>query len=483
MISLLHGEAAGASVQTNHRVLEYTLLRETFARFAQEETARNAFFETLSELPLDEATIAYRQELLSLFLERRGLLTALKTCFSGIETVTEEYRESRRAISSSLRIGGKAVTLQAQSELLRMTAFYLKRLLQTLAEAEALLRHSESPAKGLMRLKKQLTETVESAAYKTLLGHAEWMQNFRLNEMHCGIRLQMDDTAKIVSADLTEITAFLPDQKRGTFFRKRTDSTGETAVALSAINPGTDDIVLHAVANCAGVLKECAQSIYREYLPLEKELAFYEVACAYCDFLAGREVPYTFPTCGKDTVFLRLYDLALLARQGSDEPVLPNDFRLPAETKGVFVSGANGNGKTVYLRSVACAWYLAQSGLPVPAEEATVEILSDLLLLMAHAEEGVSRYGRFETEAAEVRELLERVRPGAMVFLNELFQTTAYDEGAEGLYPILQCLTACGVKWLCVTHLEQLKQRYRKEPGMQWLMLDSAHRSIPDPPQ
>lgn len=479
MISLLHGETAGRSIQTSPQVLEYTLLRETFSRFAREETARESFFETLSELPLDEATIAYRQELLSVFLERRGLLTALKTCFSKIEKFTEEYRESRRAISSSLRIGGKAVTLQAQSELLRMTAFYLRRLLQTLAEAEALLRHSESATAGLTRLKKRLTETVESAAYKTLLNHAEWMQNFRLNETYCGIRLQMDEAARIISADLADISTFLPAQKRGTFFRKRMDPTEETAVALSAINPGTDDIVLHAIANCAGVLKECAHAVYQEYLPLEKELSFYEVACAYCDFLSEREVPYTFPTLGKDTVFLRLYDLALLTRQGSEEPVLPNDFLLPAEMDGVFVSGANGNGKTVYLRSIASAWYLAQSGLPVPAEKATVAILSDLLLLMAHAEEGVSRYGRFETEAAELRALLDRVRPGAMVFLNELFQTTAYDEGAEGLYPILQCLTACGVKWLCVTHLEQLKQRYQKVPGIQWLLLDSEHRSRP----
>jgi len=49
------------------------------------------------------------------------------------------------------------------------------------------------------------------------------------------------------------------------------------------------------------------------------------------------------------------------------------------------------------------------------------------------------------------------------VILNETFQTTAYSEGAEGLYPILNYINEMGGGWILVTHLHDLFDRLSGE--------------------
>ena len=44
--------------------------------------------------------------------------------------------------------------------------------------------------------------------------------------------------------------------------------------------------------------------------------------------------------------------------------------------------------------------------------------------------------------------------------MNETFQTTAYDEGAEGMYHILNYIAAIGCGFLFVTHLLKLRELY-----------------------
>ena len=56
--------------------------------------------------------------------------------------------------------------------------------------------------------------------------------------------------------------------------------------------------------------------------------------------------------------------------------------------------------------------------------------------------------------------LWESKMSGAMVMLNEFFQTTSYAESAQSLYHILQYLSAQHICWICVTHLLDLFELY-----------------------
>ena len=105
---------------------------------------------------------------------------------------------------------------------------------------------------------------------------------------------------------------------------------------------------------------------------------------------------------------------------------------------------------------------LAQAGLPVPAESAHLRIYSTVITQFAEGEkefEAGNNAGRFEQEVREIASLLEIAPPHSLVILNETFQTTAYDEGAEGIYHILRYLSKCGISYIIATHMHQLRDK------------------------
>ena len=140
--------------------------------------------------------------------------------------------------------------------------------------------------------------------------------------------------------------------------------------------------------------------------------------------------------------------------------VVPNDFVIEQATDGLLVFGDNGNGKTVYLRSIGTMQLLAQAGLPIPCESAEITLFSPIATQFSEAEKDFfedNDAGRFEQEVRELAAMVDTLKEGALVFLNETFQSTAYEEGAEGLYHLLKYFSSLNIRWILVSHLRHLK--------------------------
>ena len=56
--------------------------------------------------------------------------------------------------------------------------------------------------------------------------------------------------------------------------------------------------------------------------------------------------------------------------------------------------------------------------------------------------------------------MVDTLKDGSLVFLNETFQSTAYAEGAEGLYHLLKHFSALNIRWILVSHLRQLEEMF-----------------------
>ena len=93
------------------------------------------------------------------------------------------------------------------------------------------------------------------------------------------------------------------------------------------------------------------------------EIGFYVAARAYVRFLQAKNVPYTWPDVGEQSAFQGMCDLCLLT--GNTEHIAPNDYGA-SDKDGALLLGDNGNGKTVFLRSIMTCQLLAQGGLPIP---------------------------------------------------------------------------------------------------------------------
>ena len=181
--------------------------------------------------------------------------------------------------------------------------------------------------------------------------------------------------------------------------------------------------------------------------------------------LSAKNVPLCYPTVSKDksVIVKNLYDLYLLMSKPNPSDVIPNDFMLGQSNGGLLVFGNNGSGKTVYLRSIGTMQVLAQAGLPIPCESAEFTLFLQLETQFSESEKEFCEgndAGRFEQEVRELAAMVATLREDSIVFLNETFQSTAYAEGAEGLYHLLNHFSALNIRWILVSHLRQLEKMF-----------------------
>ncbi len=150
---------------------------------------------------------------------------------------------------------------------------------------------------------------------------------------------------------------------------------------------------------------------------------------------------FSYPTFSDndDILIQNLSDPLLLLTAKKTTDVIAHTIEEQKST-GTILFGENGSGKTVYLRSIGTAQLLAQAGLPIPADKADMRLYTQVVTQFSEGEKEFERgndAGRLEQEVRELHMVVDTLRSGALVLLNETFQTTAYAEGAEGLIPIL----------------------------------------------
>ncbi len=234
-----------------------------------------------------------------------------------------------------------------------------------------------------------------------------------------------------------------------------------------------------AVQECDRYLTGYLRALIDKYSALENELYFYKAVLMYRKRFDDRNVKYIYPEfreAGENILDIKnLSDVLLLTESMSTLSVVPNDVYFKSgdgETSGILVTGKNNSGKTVYLRSVGTAVLLAQCGLPIPCEAAVISVRSRIFTTFAAAEGELiplSSAGRFEEEVAAISQVIDSIVPCSLLLMNETFQTTAYDEGADGMYHILNYISSLGCGFIFVTHLMKLKELYRQERSVEIL--------------
>ena len=100
------------------------------------------------------------------------------------------------------------------------------------------------------------------------------------------------------------------------------------------------------------------------------ELNFYLEALALMARIRDAGLPLCWPVRSpeKKLDIHSLYDISLLMKEGVD--IVPNDALFTEEEPFFFLTGANGGGKTTYLRALGIAVLLYLAGCPICAEEA-----------------------------------------------------------------------------------------------------------------
>ena len=494
LCSLLHitDEPAGT---VGKKILYHLSLDATFSVICQGSPAnfRTAFLDVLSAPLVKEEDIAYRREILHDFMKHPGLLDRMAQSLSDFEQSKQAFQKLKKDMHArnfgvtQYALGGSRESVQEGAELLLAMLDHVKRL------REVLDLYPLS-ARGLSTLAREL----EQLTCHQEFGHMIALLH-RLDRM-CSptppvIALALNPSGRIVGCHLTEITFPSVAENKA----KKRFSLSKPA--LGASDPPDQNGTNVTVRMNPPMIRSVCQGQLQAYPYLEMEalltslmagivdgmgslfgeLRFYSVAREYITFLQTKQVPYTYPNVGEQSSFQDMRDLRLLTE--GVETVIPNDY-CPLDSDGSLLFGDNGNGKTVFLRSIMSCQLLAQAGLPIPARHGTVKLYVSLQTQFAESEEPSAagkQMGRFEQEVQELSTIMESMPAGSLLILNEIFQTTAYAEGAVGLYHILRYLTDKGVDWIAVTHLTDLKQIFCGQGHGQVVMYEMSkeHKAFP----
>ncbi|MBQ7301089.1 MAG: hypothetical protein IJW77_14790 [Clostridia bacterium] len=470
------------------RTLYHLSLDKTFAAICEEDMPRSVFLKVLAMPSTDPAVIAYRQKLLQALSAEPQFFSELQDIYGRFKGLWESHDRERQAMMRHIHNSTAGASAQTLKNLLQANALTLKRCLAFLRGISDLFDEfrvggEDCPSTALKRLAREVGEISKSAAFDKLTALCSRFEDMGIDAIY-DFQVSLGESGQIELCRMIEhkyLHITDPDfqPRRRWFSRRVEEETATDCVRIHMIEDTTYDKLMSVPLQLlAEQLDTLSDQLFDRFCHIADELPFYAVAIRYLRICKAKDVRLSYPSVshGADYDIRSLRDLALLVDEAQTEPVVPNNVGGTDVRGGMIVFGENNSGKTVFLRSLGCAQLLSQAGLPIPADSAKVPVCTQIMTQFSEAEKEFERgndAGRFEQEVRELASVIDDLDDGALILLNETFQTTAYDEGAEGLYHILNYFTARKIRFLLVSHLHQLEGRfsdgevgvYRTQPG------------------
>jgi DNA mismatch repair protein MutS2 len=157
--------------------------------------------------------------------------------------------------------------------------------------------------------------------------------------------------------------------------------------------------------------------------------------------------------------------LELRLRREGAAPV-PLTLALTRDARQLIVSGPNTGGKTVALKTTGLLALMAQAGLPVPAESATLPLFHAIYADIGDAQSIERNLSSFSSHIVNVDRIARSAGPESLVLLDELGSATDPEEGAALAVAIAAHFLDIRA-WTCITtHLTSLKVYAASRPGV-----------------
>ncbi|MGI6189390.1 MAG: DNA mismatch repair protein MutS [Clostridiales bacterium] len=150
----------------------------------------------------------------------------------------------------------------------------------------------------------------------------------------------------------------------------------------------------------------------------------------------------------------------------NSENIVPLNFRIGGNTRGVVITGPNTGGKTVALKTIGLLSLMAQSGLHVPAAEACFTINNYVLCDIGDGQSITENLSTFSSHMTNIIEILELATDQSLVLLDELGSGTDPKEGMGLAVAILEELMSKNCLFVAVTHYPELKDFADVYPGL-----------------
>lgn len=437
------------------------------------------------EQPLQNPdNLIYRQDICQDFYTNPDLFRELTEICRNYTLVKPEWDRLMAGMRS------KGSRMQAESNnldfirdtiaALETNALYCGKIAAFPEELLEVLNKYPIKSKGLIKIKGFCETRLNDQEYIRLRELAqEFSEVAPMIDKGCEISVDISENLYGAASHLIKLKLHQDEnEKRQSLFRTlfgRSEEQPESEAGVQITIDKTIRVELvtlinEAMKEISGLFVIIARKIYSDFVNLADELWLYRFALRLKRVYDRLGVPYCFPKImpADEDVFecSELYDLFLLVRDYTGKfavrNVVPNDIHLSGDRIGLLVQGDNSSGKTTFLRAIGTAQLLAQAGLPTASRTAITSIRRKILAQFS-GEDSLAvgdSAGRFETEVMEVAEIIRQLEPYSLVLFNETFQTTAFAEAAPAVYDILDVISTAKVKWIFVTHLLELYERF-----------------------
>jgi DNA mismatch repair protein MutS2 len=146
------------------------------------------------------------------------------------------------------------------------------------------------------------------------------------------------------------------------------------------------------------------------------------------------------------------------------ENPVKNDFFFSEQKKGLVISGPNTGGKTVTLKAICTTLLLVNKGLFIPAESSIIGKFSEIYFFSHDHQNILEGLSSFSSETKKYLELLDEVSPNAIVFIDEIFNSTSSEEASALALGVLEKLHEKAMpKVILSTHHQVLKVKTHED--------------------
>lgn len=154
------------------------------------------------------------------------------------------------------------------------------------------------------------------------------------------------------------------------------------------------------------------------------------------------------------------------ARHPLIDQAVANDLELTPQTRLLLLTGPNMGGKTALLKTLGLLVLMAQSGLYVAAEQASLPFIRQIYVDIGDQQSLQQNLSTFAGHLVALRQVLEEATPHSLVLIDELGSGTDPEEGAALSQAFLEGLLARSCFGLITTHLAPLKAFAQETPGV-----------------